>query len=39
MDNAEMDAQLMTFVNTLGAVTFISIVIYHFITANKQDAE
>lgn len=34
-----MDENLMTFVNILGAVTFISIVVYHVITANPKDAE
>jgi hypothetical protein len=36
---ADMDENLMTFVNILGAVTFISIVVYHVITANPKDAE
>ena len=39
MDNLAMDANLMTFVNVLGALTFVSIVVYHFITATQKDAE
>jgi hypothetical protein len=36
---ADMDENLMTFVNILGAVTFVSIVVYHVITATPKDAE
>ena len=36
---ADMDQNLMTFVNVLGAITFVSIVVYHFITATPKDAE
>lgn len=32
------DENLMTFVNMLGLVTFISIVVYHFVVADKKDA-
>ena len=35
----DMDQNLMNFVNVLGAVTFVSIVAYHFITATPKDAE
>lgn len=34
-----MDENLMSFVNVLGVITFISIVVYHVITANPKDAE
>lgn len=33
-----VDDQLMTFVNALGTVVFISIVIYHFVTSSKSDS-
>jgi hypothetical protein len=33
------DENLMTFVNMLGLVTFISIVFYHFVVSSKKDAE
>jgi hypothetical protein len=36
---ADMDENLMTFVNILGVITFSSIVFYHFITATSKDAE
>lgn len=36
---ADMDENLMTFVNILGVITFISIVAYHVVTANPKDAE
>eukprot|EP00596_Hydrurales_sp_CCMP1899_P007906 CAMPEP_0119035084 /NCGR_PEP_ID=MMETSP1177-20130426/2051_1 /TAXON_ID=2985 /ORGANISM="Ochromonas sp, Strain CCMP1899" /LENGTH=40 /DNA_ID= /DNA_START= /DNA_END= /DNA_ORIENTATION= len=39
MSGPEMDANLMTFVNILGVVTFSSIVFYHFMTATPKDAE
>ncbi len=34
-----MDENLMTFVNILGVIVFISIVAYHMITATPKDAE
>ena len=34
-----MDENLMHFVNTLGVITFVSIVFYHFVTATPKDAE
>jgi hypothetical protein len=37
--SGDMDKDLMSFVNILGVTTFVSIVIYHFITSTKQDAE
>lgn len=36
---ADMDENLMTFVNILGVIVFISIVAYHMITATPKDAE
>jgi hypothetical protein len=36
---ADMDENLMTFVNILGVITFCSIVVYHIITATPKDAE
>jgi hypothetical protein len=36
--NMDMDEALSTFVNTLGLVTFTSIIIYHIIVANHKDA-
>jgi hypothetical protein len=36
---ATADEKLMTFVNVLGLVTFLSIVFYHFVVATKKDAE
>ena len=39
MGEAEADANLMVFVNILGVTTFLAIVLYHFVTATKQDAE
>jgi len=39
MDEAQMDANLMVFVNILGVITFSSIVLYHVITANPKDVE
>jgi hypothetical protein len=39
MDEAQMDANLMVFVNILGVITFASIVLYHVITATPKDAE
>jgi hypothetical protein len=39
MDEAQMDANLMVFVNILGVVTFSSIVLYHVLTATPKDAE
>jgi hypothetical protein len=36
---ADMDENLMVFVNYLGVVTFGLIVVYHFITATAKDAE
>jgi hypothetical protein len=39
MDEAQMDANLMVFVNILGVITFGSIVLYHVITATPKDAE
>jgi Oligosaccaryltransferase len=39
MDSVQMDENLMHFVNTLGVLTFVSIVVYHFITATPKDAE
>ncbi len=36
---ADMDENLMVFVNLVGVVTFLSIVAYHFITATPKDAE
>lgn len=35
----DMDENLMNFVNLVGAITFISIVVYHLITATAKDAE
>lgn len=35
----DMDEGLMNFVNTLGVITFLSIVAYHMITATPKDAE
>lgn len=39
MDEAQMDANLMVFVNILGVITFSSIVLYHVITATPKDVE
>ena len=39
MDSVQMDENLMVFVNTLGVITFVSIVFYHFVTATAKDAE
>jgi hypothetical protein len=36
---ATADENLMTFVNMLGLVTFLSIVFYHFVVSSKADAE
>ena len=37
--DATADENLMTFVNMLGLVTFLSIVAYHFVVSSKEDAE
>jgi hypothetical protein len=39
MGNNEMDNLLMYFVNMLGLTTFVSIVVYHLITAKDEDAK
>ncbi|ETL46101.1 hypothetical protein L916_03954 [Phytophthora nicotianae] len=39
MNNDEMDAALMVFVNCLGAVIMISVVGFHYLTAKPKDAE
>ena len=36
---ADMDANLMIFVNILGVITFSAIVFYHLVTATPKDAE
>jgi hypothetical protein len=36
---ADMDANLMVFVNILGVITFSAIVFYHLVTATPKDAE
>jgi hypothetical protein len=35
----DMDENLMTFVNVVGVITFVSIVVYHIITATPKDAD
>ncbi|KAG2857283.1 hypothetical protein JG687_00004263 [Phytophthora cactorum] len=39
MNNDEMDAALMVFVNCLGAVIMVSVVGFHYLTAKPKDAE
>ncbi|CAM9388798.1 unnamed protein product [Choristocarpus tenellus] len=34
---ADLDSQLLVFVNCLGVVIFSSIVVYHIITASPKD--
>ncbi|KAF4131683.1 Oligosaccaryltransferase [Phytophthora infestans] len=39
MNNDEMDAALMVFVNCLGAVIMVSVVGFHYLTAKPKDAD
>ena len=39
MSEVDLDEQLMSFVNAIGVIIAISLVLYHIVSADTKDAE